>query len=175
MSQRRVHLRLIIAVVAVAAIIAVNCGDENPNDPGNGDDNGGIVLNPVDTIPPAAVSSILVKLPRSSKLTLQWFAPGDGVVGQASRYDVLPPKPAGQPEQITAQHLPSHTEIHFALKTYDEVPNESALSVCVSEITTTLITKTRCRWWGSRRRSRVDLLTVFSWLVWKQGGTTTSP
>jgi hypothetical protein len=149
---------LILTVVAVAAIIVVNCGDENPNDPGDGGDDGGIVHNPVDTIPPAAVSSILLKLPRSSKLTLQWFAPGDdGDVGQASLYDVrwstaqitdlnwdaatqvddvAPPKPAGQPEQITAQNLPSYAEIYFAIKTFDEVPNESDLSVCVSAMTT---------------------------------------
>jgi hypothetical protein len=92
-----------------------------------------------------------------STLSLVWVAPGDdGSTGQASAYDIrystsliteqnwdsavplvnVPaPRPAGEYETIIVRELPSGTNLYFALKTSDEVPNESALSNCASGAT----------------------------------------
>ncbi len=53
--------------------------------------------------------------------------------------DVPTPKPAGEIETIVITKLNSGTEYYFALKTYDEVPNESDLSNCASGVTVTEI------------------------------------
>jgi hypothetical protein len=137
----------------MGAVGVASCGDENPQDPGDGGGNGGNGGSTVDTIPPAVVTNILVRSPTSSNLTLQWEAPGDDDnVGQAAEYDIRwsladiteqnwesatrvdgvpPPKPEGDAEQLTVRQLPSSSDIYFAMKTYDEVPNESDLSECV--------------------------------------------
>ncbi len=83
-------------------------------------------------------------------VTLTWTAPGDdGNTGQATRYDIRyanqliteanwssatvvanppTPKTAGQSETFVVSGLQPDTTYYFALKTYDEVNNPSALS-----------------------------------------------
>jgi hypothetical protein len=155
MHRRYPNIIVTTFLIAAIAICAGSCGEETPQGP-DGDD-GGNGDTPVDTIPPAVVDGILLKVPTSSTLTLQWFSPGDdGDVGQADEYDIrwatseitelnwdsanrvpgVPaPKPADQAEQFTVRNLPSSTEVHFAMKTYDEVPNASELSESVSDTT----------------------------------------
>ncbi|MEJ2720717.1 MAG: hypothetical protein P8181_06195 [bacterium] len=131
------------------------CGSEADN-PVDGDDNHN--AGP-DTTAPAAVTDLRLRSPTQSTLALVWTAPGDdGEVGTAARYDIrysmqpitdenwddaamldsdqLPtPKPGGEIETIVVQGLASGTTFYFALKTSDEVPNQSGLSNCCAEAT----------------------------------------
>jgi hypothetical protein len=47
------------------------------------------------------------------------------------------PKPAGEYETLIVRNLPSGTNLYFALKTSDEVPNESVISNCALGTTKT--------------------------------------
>lgn len=90
-------------------------------------------------------------------VTLTWTAPGDdGTTGQATRYDIRysnqsitesnwssatvvanppTPKSAGLSESFVVSGLQPDTTYYFALKTYDEVNNASALSNITSKRT----------------------------------------
>ncbi|MEJ2720718.1 MAG: hypothetical protein P8181_06200, partial [bacterium] len=133
-----------------------NCGGDEDNPTGPGDD--GNHSGP-DTTAPAVVTDLHLRSPTQNSLALVWTAPGDdGADGTASRYDIrlskalitvtnwdqaipidpalLPdPKPGRQIETIVVPGLASGTTYYFALKTSDEVPNESGLSNCCSERT----------------------------------------
>jgi hypothetical protein len=139
---------------AIGAIVALvmACGDDNVLNPENRS-NG----NSVDTTAPASVTGLAAKSPTRRSLALQWVAPGDdGNDGQAQRYDIrfsktliteanwnsatpvdgVPtPKPAGDIEILVVKQLSAGTDYYFALKSYDEVPNESALSNCTHAVT----------------------------------------
>jgi hypothetical protein len=140
-----------VASLILAGVIALtpSCSEDNPQSPGN---TGGTGDNSPDTVAPAVVTGLMVKSPAANSLTLQWVAPGDdGNSGQAHRYDIRysdslvteqnwdlatplndppEPKPAGELEQIVIKGLLSACSYYFALKTRDEVPNESDLSNC---------------------------------------------
>ena len=110
-----------------------------------------------DTTPPAAVTDLAASDPTSSSITLTWTAPGDdGSTGTAASYDIRystatitdanwgsatqcagepAPQPAGSSESFTVTGLNANTMYYFALKTSDEVPNESPLSNVASNTT----------------------------------------
>jgi len=107
---------------------------------------------------PAAVTLAPVGVTGQS-ITLTWLAPGDdGVLGQASRYDIrfssttnvtpnwwdsvavaIPDLPAplepGSAETLTVGGLEPETTYYIALMTADEVPNWSPISNVLIEAT----------------------------------------
>ncbi|MBO9608053.1 MAG: fibronectin type III domain-containing protein [Paenibacillaceae bacterium] len=111
-----------------------------------------------DTTAPAAVGNLAAGSATSSSVQLTWTAPGDdGTTGTASAYDIRystsaitsanwasatqasgepAPAAAGTSQSMTVGGLTASTTYYFALKTRDEVPNESALSNVVSLATT---------------------------------------
>jgi len=115
------------------------------------------VFGASDTTPPAAVTDLAAGDPTSSAITLTWTAPGDdGTTGTANLYDIRyststitdvnwdsatqctdepAPQPAGSSETFTVTGLDANTTYYFALKTSDEVPNESPLSNVASNTT----------------------------------------
>ena len=107
----------------------------------------------VDTIPPSAVTSLIVQNTTRTTAALQWIAPGDdGDEGRAASYDIRhhdaeideanwrpPPRPSSDPpvpgpgnsvEVFVVKGLDPGSIHYFALKTRDEVPNESPVSNC---------------------------------------------
>jgi hypothetical protein len=115
------------------------------------------VFGAPDTTAPAAVTDLAASGPTSSTITLTWTAPGDdGNAGTATSYDIRystamiteanwssaaqcteepSPEPAGSGETFTVTGLDANTTYYFALKTSDEVPNESPLSNGASNTT----------------------------------------
>jgi hypothetical protein len=111
-----------------------------------------------DTTAPAAVSNLAASNPSNSAITLTWTAPGDdNNTGTAAVYDLRystsditednwssatqatgepSPSAAGSSETKTVSGLSADTTYYFALKTSDEVPNESDLSNVPSSTTT---------------------------------------
>ena len=153
--RRRLTLTAFILGLSLSVLALANCGgdENNPVDP-NGDPPAG-----PDTTAPAAVTDLRLRTPTQNTMALAWTAPGDdGTGGTATSYDIrfskaaitdanwdqatplapilVPtPKPGGQVETIVATGLNSGTTYYFALKTSDEVPNQSGLSNCCSEAT----------------------------------------
>ena len=105
----------------------------------------------VDTTAPSAVNDLVLSDPTTSSITLSWTAPGDDEnTGTAAVYDVRystsninnknkwnsavqasdepTPSVAGSSESMTVSGLSADTEYFFAIKTSDEVPNESEIS-----------------------------------------------
>ncbi len=105
---------------------------------------------PADTTAPDDVTDLTVSGATTSSLDLDWTAPGDdGDSGTATSYDIRystsnitsgnwssatqvsgepDPSSAGHEESMTVFGLSSGTTYYFAMKTSDEVPNESDLS-----------------------------------------------
>jgi len=103
-----------------------------------------------DTTAPVAVTDLSALNATTSSIDLSWTAPGDdGSTGTAASYDVRysiseitsenwssatqateepTPSVAGTVESMTISGLSAETTYHFALKTSDEVLNESNLS-----------------------------------------------
>ena len=103
-----------------------------------------------DSSPPDAISDLATGTVTTSSIDLSWTAPGDnGATGTATTYDVRyststitagnwataaqatgepAPQVAGSAETFTVTGLSESTTYFFAIKTSDEVPNESALS-----------------------------------------------
>ncbi|HUW85235.1 MAG TPA: DNRLRE domain-containing protein, partial [Phycisphaerae bacterium] len=104
-----------------------------------------------DTIAPAAITDLAAATgSQSASVDLTWTAPGDdGTSGTATSYDVRystatitegnwdsatpvsgapAPQSAGSPESFTATNLPTGQTLYFAIKTSDEMLNESDLS-----------------------------------------------
>ena len=103
-----------------------------------------------DATPPDAVSDLATGTVTTSSVDLSWTAPGDdGATGTATTYDVRyststitagnwasatqatgepAPQVAGSAETFTVTGLSESTTYFFAIKTSDEVSNESALS-----------------------------------------------
>ena len=143
MQHKRSLYLLLLVISCTIPFSIISCGEDTPQGPDP------IDAGP-DTIPPATVTEFIARTPTASTIALVWFAPGDdGSSGQAASYDIrysqdqiseqnwdsatrvtgVPaPKPAGQLETVIVKGLPSNTQIYFALKTCDEVPNESGLS-----------------------------------------------
>lgn len=111
-----------------------------------------------DITAPAAVTDLSLSNPSGSSMTVSWTAPGDdGNAGTAASYDLRystsntintdwasataatgepTPSAAGSAESMTVSGLSASTPYYFALKSSDEVPNESALSNIPSLATT---------------------------------------
>jgi len=105
-------------------------------------------------IPPAAITDLVAANATASSVDLTWSAPGgDGNDGTAARYDIryaIAPITAsnwfsatqfiGEPtpaiartaESVTITMLSDDTVYYFAIKTSDQIPNESKLSNVVS-------------------------------------------
>ena len=112
-----------------------------------------------DTIAPSAIADLATSSPTTSAIDLDWTAPGDdGSTGTATTYDLRyststitegnwaaatqatgepTPSVAGSPESMTVSGLTDSTTYYFAIKTSDEVPNESTISNVPSGTTTT--------------------------------------
>lgn len=103
-----------------------------------------------DTTAPSGVSDLAPSGATTNSIDLDWSAPGDDAgFGTATAYDVRystsaindsnwssatqatgepSPSVAGFAEAMTVSGLSANTTYHFAIKTSDEVPNESAIS-----------------------------------------------
>ena len=108
---------------------------------------------------PADVTDVATGTVTTSSVALSWTAPGDdGATGTATTYDVRyststitagnwasatpatgepAPSVAGSAETFTVTGLSESTTYYFAIKTSDEVPNESGLSNVPSAATAT--------------------------------------
>ena len=145
------QLLLSICVFGLVTGLIVGCGDETPLEPDP------IIGNGIDSVPPASITDLHSRSATQSTLALVWVSPGDdGDKGQAAGYDIrhstsmitdnnwaradlvtgVPaPQPAGNIETFVIKGLASGADHYFAIKTYDEVPNESVLSNCASGLT----------------------------------------
>lgn len=134
-----------LVLFAAALVLLVNCGKESlqgPDDLDGGDS--------IDSIPPAAITRLIVKSPTPKSLALVWTAPGDdGNEGTAKEYDIRyasqpfteqnwdtllqfhgepAPKPAGQIETVRIGDLDPSAAYYFGIKSRDDEGHESALS-----------------------------------------------
>jgi len=111
-----------------------------------------------DTTAPSDISDLTLSNATASTIKLTWTSPGDDAgVGTADSYDVRystsaissgnwasattvtgepTPSVAGSSDTMTITGLSSNTTYHFAIKTSDEVPNESSISNAPSLATT---------------------------------------
>jgi|GEM_PF-2493939 len=131
--------------------IAVKAGDEVPNWSGVSNSPQAI---PADLVAPAAVTDLRSPSSDETSVTLEWTAPGDDdTTGTADHYvvkylqgtltagefdaawdtglvDTNPPTPqaAGSTDTTTIGGLATGATYTFALKSYDEIPNESDIS-----------------------------------------------
>jgi len=131
--------------------IALKTGDEVPNWSGVSNSPRAI---PADEVAPAAVTDLRSPSNDETSVTLEWTAPGDDdTTGTADHYDIRylqgtydatgfdtdwatatidtnPPTPqaAGGTDTTTIGGLATGATYTFALKSYDEVPNESDIS-----------------------------------------------
>ncbi len=119
-----------------------------------------ITLLASDVTPPDLVTSLVTGTVTASSVQLSWTAPGDdGATGTATTYDVRyststiteanwpsatqasgepSPQVAGSGETFTVVGLSQSTTYYFAIKTSDEVPNESVISNVPSLVTSDL-------------------------------------
>lgn len=110
-----------------------------------------------DSQPPAVITDLRATLIGNSTALLEWTAPGDdGQVGQASRYDMrhasqpmtidlferedplspLPlPSPAGSAESAYVRGLVPEVTYYFAIRSFDDVGNDSEMSNSPSVLT----------------------------------------
>ncbi len=108
-------------------------------------------------IAPADIDDLIALVSTSSSISISWTAPGDdGNTGTASEYDIRystspitdfnwnlatqatgenAPLVAGSDESFTIEGLALSTTYYIAIKTSDEVPNESGLSNVLSAST----------------------------------------
>jgi len=121
------------------------------------------IYKEVDDMPPAAVTDLRIGKVTSGSAALLWTAPGDdGMRGNATSYDIrystsqiteanfsstfqpptsIPtPLAPGSEESFVITGLQSGETYYFALKTLDEVPNQSAISNVVSYLLPSPIT-----------------------------------
>ena len=127
---------------------AIKTSDEVPNESGLSNVPSGTTTG--DVTAPDAVTDLATGTVTTSSVALSWTAPGDdGATGTATTYDIRyststitagnwasatqatgepAPSVAGSTETFTVTGLSESTTYYFAIKTSDEVPNESALS-----------------------------------------------
>jgi hypothetical protein len=100
-------------------------------------------------LPPAPVMDLEATTLNETEFLLTWTAPGDdGTLGTASRYDIRyrkqyfefdwsladsltgepSPSPGGEPDSFVVTGMDPNESYLFAIKSYDDVPNESELS-----------------------------------------------
>jgi hypothetical protein len=134
---------------------AMKTGDEVPN---WSDVSNSVEATPADTVAPAAVTDLSSPSNTETSVTLEWTAPGDdGDTGTADHYDIRylqgtynqtefdadwasatidtnapDPQAAGGTDTTTIDGLATGATYTFALKAYDEVPNESPISNVVT-------------------------------------------
>lgn len=134
---------------------ALKTGDEVPN---WSDISNSEAATPEDLVAPAAVTDLSSPSNDETSVTLGWTAPGDdGDTGTADHYDIRylqgtynqtefdadwaiatidtnapTPQAAGGTDTTTIGGLATGATYTFALKTYDEVPNESPISNVVT-------------------------------------------
>jgi hypothetical protein len=127
--------------------VAIKSYDEEDNESPLSNCTSGTTKN--ESMPPAPVMDLEATALSESEILLTWTAPGDdGTVGTASRYDIryeihlLPfkwewadtltgeplPKPGGETDSFIVTGLDPGKSFLFAMKSYDEMPNESELS-----------------------------------------------
>lgn len=116
---------------------------------------------PPDTTAPAAITDLALTVTGTSTMTVNWTAPGDdGTTGTAISYDLRystapitlvnwgaatevtgepTPSAAGANESMNVADLTPNTLYYFAIRTSDEVPNESGLSNVPSATTDPII------------------------------------
>lgn len=111
------------------------------------------LVNDDDTTPPATVADMDTMFCSASTVTLRWTAPGDDAsVGTATSYDLRysssfatllawsgatqatehAPSSAGDTDSLTIKNLSPNTIYYVAIRTSDEVPNESAQSATLT-------------------------------------------
>jgi len=129
---------------------ALKTSDEVPNESGISNVPNLATTAVPDTTVPSAVTNLALSNPSDTAITVLWTAPGDDAdVGTATSYDLRystseitdgnwssatqvssepTPSATGSSESMTVSGLTESTIYYFALKTSDEVPNESGLS-----------------------------------------------
>lgn len=117
-------------------------------------------LAPLDSTPPAAISDLSSIDVTPNSVEISWTAPGDdGSTGTATTYDIRystsaindsnwdsateytgepAPSVAGTSESAIISGLNPVTQYYFAIKTSDEVPNQSAISNAIDVLTSPL-------------------------------------
>lgn len=135
---------------------AIKVGDEVPN--WSTLSNVVTITTTVETDAPAVIANLASTAQTQTSISLSWTAPGDdGTTGTATSYDLRystapitdqnwasatqvanepTPSVAGSTESITISNLSENTTYYFAIKTSDEVPNESGLSNVLQTATT---------------------------------------
>jgi hypothetical protein len=141
-TKLRLYTTLLLLLLFFAVPI-LNCTKDNPQAPET-------TIVTLDTIPPGAITDILIRQVTTNSLVLLWTAPGDdGLQGTASAYDIryhtsiindqnwetavrasgIPePQEAKKIESFTLTGLASAKSYYVAIKSYDEKQNESPLS-----------------------------------------------
>ena len=129
---------------------AIKTSDEVPNESAISNIYSTTTTSTSDTTAPSAVSDLALSGATTSTIDLDWTAPGDDASsGTATTYDIRystsaindgnwasatavtgepTPSVAGSSESMTVTGLTADTTYYFAMKTSDEVPNESAIS-----------------------------------------------
>jgi uncharacterized repeat protein (TIGR01451 family) len=146
---------------ATTYYFAIQTADEAPN--WSGVSNSPIGATASDTTAPADIIDLSTGIVTNSSIELAWTAPGDDdTTGTATEYDIRyrtdtpitsanwatstqaagepVPSIAGTNESFTVHSLLPATTYYFAMKTYDEVPNESGLSNVFSKATDNRLT-----------------------------------
>ncbi|MFC1756764.1 fibronectin type III domain-containing protein [Patescibacteria group bacterium] len=137
---------------------AIKTSDEVPNESAISNVDSLATTATPDTTAPSAVSDLAASGASNNSIDLDWTAPGDDAgSGTATSYDVRystaditddtdfnnatqatgepSPSVAGSSESFTVTGLSPSTTYYFAIKTSDEVPNESAVSNVPSDTT----------------------------------------
>jgi phosphodiesterase/alkaline phosphatase D-like protein len=130
---------------------ALKVFDEVPNYSGVSNSPTGTTLTPSDTTAPSAITDLAASAPTTSSVTLKWTAPGDdGTTGTAAGYVVKysstgaittgnwdsattymqswTPSAATTQESHDVDGLDPDTEYWFAIRAFDEVPNNGDVS-----------------------------------------------
>ena len=140
---------------------AIRTSDEASNISSLSNVADGITLKPLDETAPTVVTDLIISHATTNSATLSWIAPGDDRdIGTATSYDIRysssssmalnwhaatqidnepQPQIAGTNQTVTISGLDANATYYFAMKTYDEVENVSAISNIVKGTTLELV------------------------------------